>query len=78
MTVSGKVSDNDWTVSARVDPVRGGFTCEIEVEHGDETRRFAHHFKHHRVFETEREAVLDGLREGLVWIEQKMAHSISL
>ncbi|PMS36665.1 hypothetical protein B0G57_103121 [Trinickia symbiotica] len=76
MTMSGKVSDSDWAVSARVDPVPGGFTCAIEVEHSDETRKFAHQFKHHRVFETEREAVLDGLHEGLVWIERKMAHSI--
>lgn len=78
MTVSGKVSGRGWSVSAEVEPVSGGFVCTIHVDHSDPKGKFEHKFKHFRVFETEREAVLEGLREGMVWIEQKMAHSIHL
>ena len=78
MSMSGKVSESDWAVSATVGPVSGGFTCSIEVEHSDPTGKFMHRFKHHRVFRTEREAMLEGLRDGLIWIEQKMARSFYL
>ncbi|NRO96978.1 hypothetical protein GWC77_13715 [Paraburkholderia sp. NMBU_R16] len=81
MTVSGKVNEHDWSVSADVQPASGGFVCTIHVDHvdhADPNGKFEHCFKHHRVFGTEREAVLEGLREGMIWIEQKMAHSIHL
>ncbi|MGV2289381.1 UDP-glucose 4-epimerase [Trinickia sp. YCB016] len=78
MAVSGKISERDWSVSAEVKPVPGGFACTIHVGHDDPKGKFEHKFKHHTVFGTEREAVLEGLREGMVWIEQKMAHAIHL
>ncbi|QCP49885.1 UDP-glucose 4-epimerase [Trinickia violacea] len=78
MTMSGKVGEGDWSVSAEVKPVAGGFVCTVHVDHDDPKGKFEHQFKHHTVFATERDAVLEGLREGMVWIEQKRAHSIHL
>jgi hypothetical protein len=78
MTMSGKVTEQDWSVSAEVKSVTGGFVCVIHVDHSDPNGKFEHQFKHHQVFGTEREAVLEGLREGMIWIDQKMAHSIHL
>ncbi len=78
MTVSGQVSEHDWAVSAEVKPVEGGFGCTIHVDHRDPQGTFSHQFRHHKVFASEHEAVLEGLREGMIWIEGKMTHSIHL
>lgn len=78
MAVSGKVCAHDWSVSVEVSPASDGFVCTIRVGHSDPKGKFEHQFKHFKVFRTEREAVLDGLREGMVWVEHKMAHSFKL
>lgn len=78
MAVSGNVSEQDWSVSVEVSPAPEGFVCTIHVAHSEPNGKFEHQFKHFKVFGTEREAVLDGLREGMVWLEQKLAHSIRL
>ena len=78
MTIIRKVSDNDWSVSVEVVRVPGGFAPSIHVGHADPVGQFEHHFKHHKVFGSEREAVLEGLREGMGWIEQKMANIFSM
>ncbi|WP_243751164.1 hypothetical protein [Paraburkholderia sp. BL10I2N1] len=44
--------------------------------HADEI--FEHQFLHGEVFSTEREAVLSGLREGMLWLELKIAKTIRL
>ncbi|SDI34554.1 UDP-glucose 4-epimerase [Paraburkholderia phenazinium] len=76
MTISGNVSEADWSVSTEVYEAAGGFDCRIRVSHRTPKGVFAHEFKHSRVFATEREAVLEGLREGMVWIELKRANTI--
>jgi hypothetical protein len=73
MTISGTVSEADWSVSAEVDETDGGYACRIRVSHRTPDGVFTHEFKHSRIFATEREAVLDGLREGMVWVELKQA-----
>lgn len=73
MTLSGNVDAHDWTVSAEVEPVRGGFGCLIRVAHSEADGKFEHAFRHFKVFPTEREAVLDGLHEGMLWIEGKVS-----
>ncbi|WEY40716.1 MULTISPECIES: UDP-glucose 4-epimerase [Paraburkholderia] len=56
-----------------------GYVCEICVTHeraGD--KLFEHRFRHARTFASEREAVLEGLREGMTWIELKMANAFDM
>ena len=78
MALSGKIPERDWCVSAEVDPAPGGFDCIIRVAHSGPTGEFEHEFKHFKVFRTEHDAVLDGLREGMLWIEQKMSKTFRL
>jgi hypothetical protein len=73
MTISGTVSEADWSVCTEVNETDGGYDCRIRVSHRTPDGVFTHEFKHSRIFSTEREAVLEGLREGMVWIELKQA-----
>lgn len=76
MTISGNVSEADWSVSTEVSETTGGYGSRIHVSHRTPEGVFTHQFKHSRTFATEREAVLEGLREGMVWIELKQAKTI--
>jgi hypothetical protein len=78
MTLSGKVGKSDWSVSAEAHPTTGGFDCLIRVSHSGPDGAFEREFKHCKTFPTEREALLDGLREGIVWIELKMSKAFDL
>jgi len=78
MALSGTITERHWTVSARTRPVQGGFECCIRVEHVGSGTPFAHEFKHHKTFTNEREGVLDGLREGALWIEHKVAKTFDV
>lgn len=71
MTLSGSIASAHWRVSVDTLPVSGGFVCTIRVSHGGANDAFEHQFKHFRTFGSEREAVLEGLREGMLWIENK-------
>jgi hypothetical protein len=55
-----------------------GFDYEIYVGHAGPDEEFKHQFRHAKVFAIEREAVLDGLREGIVWISLKLSETIHL
>ena len=79
MTLNGHIDSGAWSVQAVTSPgPQGGFRCEVNVSHGSQTQRFTHAFAHHRVFESEREAVLEGLREGMVWIDLKVRHAFEM
>jgi hypothetical protein len=78
MTLSGKVCDGQWSVSAVTHPTTGGFDCEIRLSHATPEGVFTHDFKHSSIFPTEREAVLAGLREGMVWVQLKMSKTLSV
>ena len=73
MTISGNVSEADWSVSAEVNKTDTGYDCRLQVSHRTPEGVFSHAFRHGGTFATEREAILEGLREGMVWIEMKRA-----
>jgi hypothetical protein len=77
MTLRGTVDAGTWIVEAMTAPSpQGGFTCNISIMPGSpEQLPFSHAFAHHRTFDTEAAAVLDGLREGMLWIDLKNRHA---
>ncbi|ANB77859.1 UDP-glucose 4-epimerase (plasmid) [Paraburkholderia phytofirmans OLGA172] len=78
MTISGNVSDGDWSVAATTHRTAGGFNCSIQFSHHTPEGIFKHEFIHSNVFPTEREAVLGGLREGMEWVRLKMSNTFSI
>ena len=80
MNLSGKITDEKghWTVKAETHESAGGFSCEIHMTIQSEEGEFAHEYKAERTFETEQDAVLYGLREGMVWIDLKMSRTIRM
>jgi hypothetical protein len=78
MTISARVSESGWDVSVETSEVAGGFASTIHVAHRTPEETFEHQFIHGEVFPTEREAVLSGLREGMLWLELKIAKTIRL
>lgn len=78
MALSGKVNDGDWSVAAVTHQVPGGFDCSIQLSHPTPDGIFAHEFRHSSIFPSERDAVLAGLREGMVWVQLKMSNTLSM
>ncbi|MFM0455322.1 UDP-glucose 4-epimerase [Paraburkholderia nemoris] len=78
MTISGNVSDGDWSVAATTHRTAGGFNCSIQFSHHTPEGIYRHEFTHSSVFPTEREAVLAGLREGMSWGGLKMSNTFSI
>jgi hypothetical protein len=79
MTLSGNVQEAEWSVNVQTEPVEdGGYRSTIQVRHSSPEGDFEHTFQHGNKFSTERDAVLDGLREGMTWIGLKMARTIKV
>jgi hypothetical protein len=79
MTLKGSIDSGIWRVQAETAPApQGGYTCLITVAHGAQEQRFNHAFAHHRTFESETAAVLEGLREGVVWVDLKSRHAFEV
>ncbi|KAE8759212.1 MULTISPECIES: UDP-glucose 4-epimerase [Paraburkholderia] len=78
MTISGNVCENDWSVSVVTHQVSGGFDCSIQLSHNTPEGVFTHAFTHSSIYSNEREAVLAGLREGIVWVQLKMSKTLSV
>lgn len=79
MAFSGTVSCADWRVLANTREVAHGFECSIRVElMGPDGSRFEHGFVHGAVFDRERDAILAGLQEGMVWVDLKRSRTIGL
>ncbi|RKE37945.1 hypothetical protein B0G76_4227 [Paraburkholderia sp. BL23I1N1] len=78
MALSGNVCDSDWSVSAVTHRADGGFACVIQLSHNTPEGVFKHEFTHSNIFPTERDAVLAGLREGMVWVQLKMSKTLSV
>lgn len=78
MTLTGNVGDGHWSVSAVTHSTTGGFDCSIKISHTAPEGEFNHEFKHSSILPTEREAVLAGLREGMVWVQLKMSNTLSI
>ena len=76
MTLKGTVDAGTWIVEAVTSPApQGGFVCHISIMQGEPEQPFGHAFAHHRTFDTEAAAVLEGLREGMLWIDLKSWHA---
>jgi|GEM_PF-394648 len=79
MSLKGQVSNAGWSVTCDTEQTPEGIRCLIGVEHRNvEGGRFVHRFRHARTFDTEREAVLAGLCEGMTWINLKAGKTISV
>ncbi|MEZ2354648.1 UDP-glucose 4-epimerase [Caballeronia sp. RCC_10] len=79
MSLKGQVSNADWSVTCDTEQTPEGIRCTVGVEHRNvEGGRFVHRFTHSRTFDTEREAVLAGLCEGMTWINLKVGKTISV
>lgn len=75
MTLKGTVDTDTWSVEATTSPApEGGFGCQINITERLPEKRLRHAFVHHRTFENEADAVLEGLREGMLWIGLKSRH----
>ncbi|MFT4069397.1 hypothetical protein [Paraburkholderia sp.] len=79
MTLSANVQQGTWSVSVQTDAAQdGGYQATIHVRHTSPNGDFEHGFRHERVFATERDAVLEGLREGMTWIALKSTKTIAV
>lgn len=80
MTLKGNISEGSWNVAVETTEVPGGaYRCTVRVMHELPGRdAFTHTFTHHRTFSTEHDAVLEGLREGMTWIELKRTNAFDV
>ncbi|PXW25392.1 UDP-glucose 4-epimerase [Paraburkholderia caballeronis] len=80
MTLKGNISEGSWNVVVETSPAEGGgYRCSVHVTHevpGHDV--FRHSFTHYLTFPGEREAVLEGLREGMTWIELKRTNAFDV
>jgi len=76
MTLNGTINADTWTVKAETLPAQHGcYGCRIRVFHTSPKAQFSREFTHHNTFESETMAVLEGLREGVLWVELKSRHA---
>jgi len=74
MTMRGTVNTGAWTVEAMTSPMpQGGFGCNISITQSS-PELVGHAFAHRGTYDDEVAAVLDGLREGMLWIEVTHPH----
>jgi hypothetical protein len=79
MTLSANVHQGTWSVDVQTDADQDGkHRATIHVRHTSPDGDFEHTFHHAKVFVTEREAVLEGLREGMTWIALKFTRTIAV
>lgn len=79
MTMHGEIHDGDWEVevaTSRCDD--GRFACWIRVAHRLQDAMFKREFQHAETFASERDAMVAGLREGMIWIELKRCHTFDV
>lgn len=79
MAVSGELHEADWSVAIETAAADGGgYQCRIHVTHKAPDGACERAFAHSRIFASEREAALEGLRTGMTWIEMKKSDTFSL
>jgi hypothetical protein len=79
MVLLGNVQQGDWSVNVETEAAEdGGYQSTIKVRHSAAEGDFEHTFRHGKRFSTERDAMVDGLREGMTWIGLKMARTIKM
>jgi hypothetical protein len=74
MPLAANAHDREWSVDASTcaGPA-GGYRAMVRVAHNCGNGAFEYEFRLSGTFPTEREALLEGLREGTTWIELKIA-----
>lgn len=76
MSLTGKVDEDGWSVRVETRHAADGKFCsDIHVSHRAQGGAFSHTFTKCEAFPTEREAMLAGLREGMIWIELKRSRT---
>ncbi|MBB5467602.1 hypothetical protein HDG32_003725 [Paraburkholderia sp. CI2] len=79
MAISANAQEGTWSVSVETrEAQEGGFLSTIHVKHVSPEGDFERTFHQSRVFAVEREAVLEGLREGMTWIALKTTRTIGV
>lgn len=80
MTLKGSISEGHWNVAVETTPAPGGgYRCTVHVTHERRAHdTFSHTFTHHRTFATEHDAVIEGLRDGMTWIELKRTNAFDV
>lgn len=79
MSISANVHEGSWSVSVQTDAAeQGGYRSTVHVTHTSPGGGFEHSFHHAKLFDSEREAVLEGLREGMTWIALKTNRTIAV
>jgi hypothetical protein len=79
MAMHGEIHDGDWEVdvaTSRRDD--GRFACLIRVAHRLQDATFKREFQHTETFANERDAMVAGLREGMIWIELKRCRTFDV
>jgi hypothetical protein len=79
MTISANAQQGTWSVSVQTEEAQeGGYQATIHVKHESPDGDFERSFLQSEVFAVEREAVLEGLREGMTWIALKTTRTIGV
>ena len=80
MTLKGNISQGSWNVVVETTAASGGgYRSTVHVTHELSGRGpFSHTFMHHRTFSSEHDAVIEGLREGMTWIELKRTNAFDV
>lgn len=79
MAISANAQQGTWSVSVQTEQTQeGGFQATIHVKHASPEGDFERTFHQSQVFAVEREAVLEGLREGMTWIALKTTRTIGV
>jgi hypothetical protein len=77
MDMSGKVDGGGWTVTACARESGAEFGCLIGTCIAAPDGAVVREFAHDRTFGTPQEAVLEGLKEGMSWVDLTTSNTIS-
>jgi hypothetical protein len=79
MTMQGEIHDGDWEVDVRTQLRDDGrYACRVQVSHRLQDTQFRREFQLADTFANERDAMVEGLREGMIWIELKRCHTFDV
>ncbi|MGG2044498.1 hypothetical protein [Burkholderia gladioli] len=78
MTLSGELHHADWTVAIEtVAADASGYRCRTHVKLELPSGVCEHTFTHSTCHPTERDAAIEGLRTGMIWVEMRKANTFT-
>lgn len=77
MNLSAKVDGGGWTVAACARESGAEFGCLIGTSIVAPGGSVVREFTHDQIFSTPQEAVLEGLRAGMTWVDLTISNTIS-